>query len=156
MNTWAAIARFGGFGDNLIASSVLPGLKKKHGHVEVYAAKPMHCLFENNPYIDKFTVRENGDPIWGDGHSWQAWFADRAKDYAFFANLSHSCECTGVLMRILTPYWWPVSMRRKLCNRSYLEIVHDICEIPYDEIAPDFFPTEEEKAQAAETKAKVG
>ena len=153
---WAGIARFGSIGDNLIVSSVLPGLKKRYDFVEVISGKPMHVMFENNPYIDKLTVLEEGKPDWGDGHAWQAWFAERAKEYAFFANLSHSCEDTCVLMRAQTQYWWPAEMRRKLCHYAYLEVPHDVCGIPYDEIAPGFFPTDEELAQAADTSKHVG
>jgi ADP-heptose:LPS heptosyltransferase len=153
---WACVARQGGFGDNLIASTVLPGLKKRFDYVEVISGKPMHVMFENNPHIDKLTVLDKGFPDWGDGHTWQKWYVDRAKEYAFFANLSHSVECLGVLLRAQTAYWWPQDMRRQLCSKSYLELAHDICGLPYDEIAPDFYPTDEENAQAIETKAKVG
>ena len=153
---WACIARQGGFGDNLIASSVLPGLKKRYDMVEVISNDLMGCMFENNPYIDKLTILPKGFPDWGDGHSWQKWYHERSKEYAFFVNLSHSCEVAGVALRAQTAYWWPTSTRRKFFNRSYLEIAHDICEIPYDEIHPDFFPSDDEKVQARETKAKVG
>ena len=153
---WACIARMGGFGDNLIASTVLPGLKKRFDKVEVISGKPMHCMFENNPYIDKLTVLEPGFPAWGNGHEWQKWFYERGKEYDFFANLSHSCEVTGVLIKIQTPYYWSDKMRRQLCGKSYLEIAHDICDIPYEEIAPNFFPTSEETEKAEATKAKVG
>lgn len=155
-NSWACIARMGGLGDNLIASSVLPGLKKKYGHVEVISEAPFSAMFENNPHIDKLSIRPKGDPVWGDGHAWQAWFRSRAQEYAFFANLSHSCEVTGVALKVQTAYWWSDAMRRKLFGRSYLELVHDICGVPYEEIAPGFFPTDAEVDQALETKEKVG
>jgi len=153
---WACVARMGGFGDNLIASSVFPGLKKRYGNLEVITSPLMCSLYENNPHNDKLSVREDGDPPWGDGHSWQAWFASRAREYAFFVNLSHSVEATGVALKVQTQYWWPVEFRRKLFGRSYLELVHDICGIPYDEIAPQFFPTDAEVERARETKRKVG
>jgi ADP-heptose:LPS heptosyltransferase len=155
-NGWACIARMGGVGDNLIASSVLPGLKAKYGHVEVVTSEPQHVIFENNPYIDKLSVREQGDPGWGDGHSWQAWFQSRSKEYDFFANLSHSCETLRCFIKVQTPFWWPVEMRRKMANQSYLEAVHDICGVPYDQIAPNFFPTAAEADDVREAKAKVG
>lgn len=155
-NSWACIARFGGLGDNLIATSVFPGLKRRYGHLEVIGSKLYGAMYENNPYIDKLSIREDGDPAWGDGHSWQQWFSSRAKEYAFFANLSHSCEATGVFLRVQTPFWWPVEMRRKLASRSYLELVADICNIPYSESEVGFFPTDEEKAQVEDTKKKLG
>lgn len=153
---WACVARMGGIGDNIIASSVLPGLKKKFGRVEVITSKPCHVVFENNPYIDKLSVRDQGDPAWGDGHTWQAWFNSLSKNYEQFYHLSHSCETLGALIKVQTAFWWPEKMRRKMCGRSYLEIVHDICDIPYEEIAPNFFPTGEENTKARETKSKVG
>ena len=140
---WAAIFRGGGVGDNLIASSVLPGLRRKYGRVEVITNRPQHVVFANNPNIDKLSVRDAGDPGWGDGHSWQAWFASRSKEYDFFANLSHSCEALRALQRVQTAFWWPEEFRRKNCAQSYLETVHDICGVGYDEIAPNFFPTQE-------------
>jgi ADP-heptose:LPS heptosyltransferase len=154
---WACVARMGGFGDNIIASSVFPGLKKKYGLLEVIGAKPMHVMYENNPYIDKLTIMENGEPPWGNGHDWQNWFHKRSKEgYAAFFNLSHSCESLGVAMKIETKFWWSDAMRRQLMGKSYLELAHDICGLDYDCIAPNVFPTDEEKAQAIETKARVG
>src|SRR5512141_383475 len=117
---WACVARLGGLGDNIIASSVLPGLKKRYGHVEVMAARPAHVIFENNPYIDKLAVRDPGDPDWGNGHTWQQWFANRAKEYAFFANLSHSCETLGAFIKVQTAFWWRAEMRRLMSQKSYL------------------------------------
>ena len=155
-NSWACIARMGGFGDNLIASSVLPGLKKRFGHVEVISGKPMHEMFENNPYIDKLSALDAGQPEWKDGHSWQKWFHERSREYAFFANLSHSCEMLGVALKAQTAFWWSKQQRERMFGKSYLEHVHDICDIPYDEIAPNFFPTDAEVEQAVETKRKVG
>ena len=49
-------SRFGGIGDNLIASAVLPGLRAKYGRVEVITQHPQHVVFENNPYVDKLSV----------------------------------------------------------------------------------------------------
>ena len=154
---WACVSRPGGFGDCLIASSVFPGLKKRYDFLEVIASADMSAMYENNPYIDKLTIHERGFPGGEPGGiAWQQWYRDRSKEYAFFANLSHSCEITGVALPAMTQYWWSDRMRRSLFNRSYLEIVHDICDVPYDEIAPDFFPTDEEKEKAVETKAKIG
>lgn len=160
VSKWACVFRPAGFGDNIIASSVFNGLKRKYGHLEVIAAKPISALYENHPAIDKLTLLEPGMPQWGDGHQWQKWHTDRAKEYTngggAYYNLSHSCESLGVSMRIETKFWWNQEMRRKLMGRSYLELVHDICEIPYGEISPNVYPTQEEQQQAIATKAQVG
>jgi ADP-heptose:LPS heptosyltransferase len=53
-------------------------------------------------------------------------------------------------------FQWPDAARRKLAGRSYLEMAHDIVGIPYEEIAPNFFPTEEETAFANGIRKKLG
>lgn len=155
-STWACIARLGGVGDNIIASSVLPALREKYGHVEVIASKPQHVVFENNPHVDRLTVFEPGFPPWGDGNSWQGFWADRAREYAFFANLSHTVETLRALSPVQTAYHWPAAARRKLCGHSYLETAADICGVSYETLAPNFFPDDLEVECALETKKKIG
>jgi ADP-heptose:LPS heptosyltransferase len=149
--TWAGIARMGGCGDNLIASSVLPGLKKRFDHVEVITNRPWGVVFENNPHIDRLIYKDDGDitaldaAANGAAAAWQQWFVRRAKEYDFFQHLSHSCEMFLALFPPQTAFWWDIDARREFCNRSYLEVVHKICRVPYEEIAPGFFPTAEER-----------
>jgi ADP-heptose:LPS heptosyltransferase len=150
---WATICRYGGVGDNLVASSVLAGLKERYGHVEVLTQEPQHVVFQNNPHIDKLSVyKRNQIP----GQGWQEWHLIRSRESDFFANLSHSMETTLAFLPAQCQFQWPAEVRRKLANKSYLEMVHDICGISYDHIAPDFFPTEEEVTVANETKSKIG
>ena len=155
-NAWACVVRLGGVGDNLIASAVLPHLKRKYGHVEVIAADPQHVVFENNPNIDKLTMLPQGVPAWEDGHKWQEHWLARSHEYAFFANLSHTCENLLALTRVQTQYYWPASMRRKLCGQNYVEAVGDVCEVPHDQLEPGFFPTDAEAEAAQKTKTLVG
>ena len=152
--TWACIARFGGVGDNLIASAVLPGLRAKYGRVEVITQHPQHVTFENNPFVDKLSVHQKDDLP--EGADWQKWFVTRGKETAFFANLSHSLETLRALLPGQTQFYWSAEFRRKFCGQSYLETVADICGVPYDTLAPGFFPTDEEHAQAEAFKAKLG
>ncbi len=153
---WAAIARFGGIGDDLIASSVLPGLKAKWGHVEVITKKPWSVVFENNPNIDKLTNKDDADIPVITPDDWQKWFRVRAKEYDFFRNLSHSCEFRHALFPAMTEFDYGETERRKRFAGSYLESVHDICEIGYDPIGPQFFPTDDELSAARETQEKIG
>ena len=155
-NEWACVVRLGGVGDNLIASSVLASLKKKWGKLEVICAEPQHVVFENNPHIDKLTVKTQGDPPWENGLEWQKYWLARSREYAFFANLSHTCEVHRALTRAQTSYYWPASTRRKICGQSYLETVADVCEVPYEDIDPRFYPTDTEIEAALEVKKNVG
>jgi len=152
---WACVIRLGAIGDDLIATSILPLLAKDY-NVEVIAEDPQHVIFENNPYIAKLTVKKRGDLPEGQNNEWQNWFAARSKEYAKFIHLSHSCEDAIAFFPCQTKFWYPDSVRRRLCSGvSYLEYVHDIAEVPHV-FRPQFFPTEAERTKAQETKAKVG
>lgn len=156
MKGWAAICRMGGIGDNLIAASVLRPIKRLGYQVEVITAENehrAHTVFLNNPFIDKLTIKKDGDIPGGDLGT--AWFVSRAREYDLFAHLSHSCEVRHALQVVQTSFWWPQDYRRKLCAGSYLETVHDIANVPH-EFGPLFFPTDEEKDRAQEVRKKVG
>lgn len=149
-NRWACVARFGGVGDNLIAASVLRPLKKLGYMVEVLTtAKDTHTVYLNNPFIDKLSLKADGE-IPG-GSDWQKWFAARQGEFDLFVNLSHTCEYRHALFADQTQFWWPQDYRRKLCAGSYLETVHDVVGVPHM-FGPLFFPTEEEKERAAKTR----
>lgn len=151
---WAGVARFGGVGDNLITASVLRPLKRLGYNVEVITSdKDPHAVFLNNPFIDKLSIKKDGD-IPG-GKEGTAWFVSRAKEYDIFANLSHSCEVRHALFTDSTAFWWPEDYRRKLCAGSYLETVHDIVGVPH-EFGPLFFPTDDELLRAQTVKASIG
>ncbi len=152
---WAAVARLGGVGDNLIAASVCAPLKRMGYKVEVITSEPNHVVFHHNPHIDKLSVKRPGDIPEGEGNVWQKWHETRAAEYDVYAHLSHSCEARHALFQHMTPFWWPQDYRRKICAGSYLETVHDIAGVPY-EFGPLFYASEEEKERALAVKAKMG
>lgn len=154
MSKWATVVRYGGVGDNLIASSVLKGLKAKFGNVEVLTQEPQHVVFENNPFIDKLVVMKK-DQI--PKEAWAEWHYLRSKETDGFFHLSHSCETLTAYLPGQVQFTWPADARRKFAGRSYLEVVHDICGLDYDCISPNFYPTEEEHADAERVKKnKIG
>src|SRR5271156_894210 len=146
---WACVARLGGVGDNLIASSVLRPLKRLGYQTEVITSDHCHTVYLNNPFLDKLTVKSDGQ-IPG-GAEWQKWFVARGKEYELFAHLSHTCEKRHALFTDQTEFWWRPEYRRKLCAGSYLETVHDILGVPH-EFGPMFFPTLEEQGRAMKTR----
>lgn len=151
---WAAVARMGGIGDNLIAGSVLRPLKKLGYMTEMITAEPNHVLFQHNPFLDKLSVKKKGDIPEG-GEPWQEWFRGRANEYDIFANLSHSGETMHAFFPSQTQFWWRPEMRRRLAGGSYLESTHDIVGVPH-EFGPLYFASEEEQQRARVTKAKMG
>jgi len=151
---WAGIARMGGIGDNLVAASVLRPLKRAGFMTEVISQRPYHVVFENNPHLDRLMARDKDS--WPKDHGqWQLWFADRAKDYDLFANLSHTMEHMLAFFPGQTAFYWPAQFRRRLANRSYIEVAHDVLGMPY-EFGPLFFPTEAERECAIDTKRRIG
>jgi ADP-heptose:LPS heptosyltransferase len=154
MKRWAAICRFGGIGDNLIAASVARPLKRQGYMVEVITSDSNHAVFLNNPNIDKLAIKNVERELPGDQGEWQKYLASRAAEYDVFCHLSHSCEARHAVFRHMTEWWWPDDYRRKICAGSYLETVHDIAGVPY-EFGPLYYATEEEKQRAIETKHRI-
>ena len=151
---WAGISRFGGIGDNLIAASPARALHSKGLKVEMITGDPAWVVFENNPFIDKLSIKTKRE-IPDDMLGWQRWFAGRSDEYDTFANLSHSCESSLAFQTAQTQFWWPDHVRRRIADHNYLEFVHDICGAPH-EFGSLFFPTDAELQNSLETKMKVG
>ncbi len=151
---WVAVARLGSTGDNFLATSVLPLLKKQGYMVEVITQPPSHVVFENNPYIDKLTVKSKED-LPNNNSDWQRYWVGRSKEYDKFFHLSHSIESNLALHPDSTWFNWPDKARREKCGKSYLAETHDICDLPH-EFRPQFFPTEGELQDARRTKVKMG
>jgi FkbM family methyltransferase len=154
-NGWAAVARFGGIGDNLMACSAARALKRKGLKVEVITShEAAWQVFLHNPYIDKLSVKTKSE-MPSDMLAWQKWHRGRGDEYDVFANLSHSCEATLAFFPASTQFHWPAHVRRRLANKNYLEMVHDIAGCAYD-FGPLFYLNEDERDWIKETKAKVG
>jgi ADP-heptose:LPS heptosyltransferase len=151
--SWACVTRFGGIGDNLIVTTAFPALRAKYGHLEVITKTPMHVVFENNPYIDKLSVRKTDLPA-KDAAEYRAWLRDRAQESDFFMDLGQSCEWAHAQFNPQSSFDWSLKARRKRFGGSYLETVHDICDVPYEPMGAQFYPTDEEVARAQETRAE--
>lgn len=157
MQGWAAVARFGGMGDNLIAASVLAPLKRLGYAVEMITSESYHCVFLNNPNVDKLSVKSDKDVP--SGPEWVKWFVARGHEYmGGLWNLSHTVEKQHALFETDTNFWWPQDYRRKICGGSYLETAWDVVGLPhpYEYGKPLFFPTDEEKKRALKTKEEIG
>jgi len=151
---WAAICRFGGIGDNLMAASVLPLLARKYKGVEVYSEAPNAVIFENNPYISKLTLKKMETIPQTSASDVQRYFWDKATEYELFVNLSHSCENELALQWGQYQFQWSAQYRRQRCGKNYLEAVHDIVGVPhvFDKL---FFPTDDEIEKALLTKKNL-
>jgi FkbM family methyltransferase len=154
-NGWGGIARFGGIGDNLMACAAAYALKRKGLKVEMITShEAAWQVFLHNPNIDKLSVKTRSE-MPTDMGGWQKWFRGRAEEYDVFAHLSHTCEATLAYFPEMTQFHWPAHVRRRLANKSYLELVLDIAGCSYD-IGPLFYLHPSEYEEIMKTKAKVG
>lgn len=155
-NQWAAVCRFGGIGDNLVAASVCPGLVLQGNKVEFITSDHYGVILENNPWIDKLSICKDGDQPGDGGLEWQRWFERRSHEYkGGLYHLSHTIEMTLAFVRAQCQFWWSPEMRRKLAHKSYIDMAHEVCGVPLAP-APLFYPTPLERMRADETKAKMG
>jgi ADP-heptose:LPS heptosyltransferase len=152
---WCGVYRAAGIGDLLIVSSAVAQLAKNF-NVEVLCDAPYGTVWEHNPYVAKLTEIPK-DTLPKEHEQWRNWFRMRAREYEAFYDLSQTCEVTLALASGQVAFDWPASARRKLCGRSYLEWVHDVCELPYDfDPGPRFYASEAERADAQRVKGTVG
>jgi ADP-heptose:LPS heptosyltransferase len=152
---WAGVARMGGIGDNLVAASVLAPLKRAGYLTEMITQAPHHVVLENNPHVDRLIVKSQDDFKAYEGLAWQQWFENRGREFDLFANLSHSMEHLIALFPAQTAFYWPAHFRRKLCDHSYIEVVHDIFGMPH-EFGRLFWPTDDEVEDVAEKRRSFG
>jgi ADP-heptose:LPS heptosyltransferase len=156
MKRWAAVARFGGIGDNLVAGSVFPALKRMGYATEMITGEPNHVVYFNNPHIDRLTIKNvPRDLPQNDLLGWQKWIESRANEYDIFLHASHSMEGRHSIFPHMTQFWWPQDYRRKICAGSFLETAHDIIGVPY-EFAPLFYASDEEKEFSLRIKRQIG
>jgi len=146
------VVRYGGFGDALQASSILPWLKEDGYKVVFYLAPGAHEALMHDPHVDEFVVQDidaidNADlgEFWG--------YLEERCDR--FINLSESVERSLLTMPGHMAYKWPQRVRHKYFNVNYFEMIHDIAGVPMPS-RMRFYPTEEEVSWAKAEKERMG
>lgn len=138
------IVRYGGFGDMIQASSILPALKEDGWHVTVMTTPKGKSILEHDPHIDRFLLQDGNPhpdqvPNAELGDYWAVWQAK----FDRWINLSESVEGTLLAMPSRMNHRWPDDLRRKMLGVNYLEFTHQIAEVPLPP-RPEFYPTEAE------------
>lgn len=155
-NQWAAVCRFGGVGDNLIAAAALPGLVRQGNKIEFITSDHFGEVFAHNPWIDKLSICKEGDQP-GDGNiQWQTWFEKRSHEYiGGLYHLSHTVEGTLAFFPSQTAFWWRPEVRRVMARTSYIDMAQFVTGSgPWH--APLFYASAVENARARDTKKKMG
>jgi ADP-heptose:LPS heptosyltransferase/predicted SAM-dependent methyltransferase len=139
------VVRFGGFGDMIQASNILPELKRQGYHVTFMATPKGQDILQHDPHIDDWLIVDDDQvPNQELGEFWTA----QARRFTRFINLSESVEGTLLAMPGRANHMWPHAVRHMELNRNYLEWTAQLAELPcYSEAK--FYPSLHEQAVAA-------
>jgi len=136
-----AIVRYGGAGDMIQASSILPELKSDGYHITLYTNGYGYEPIKHDPHIDEIIVQSKEQVP---NHELGAFWAVIRKKYDKFINLSESVETTLLCDPHRPMHKWPTKARDMvLHDHNYLEITHAIAEVPF-RIHAKFYATPNE------------
>lgn len=147
-----AVVRYGAFGDLLMASSILPGLKAQGYHITLYTVPRGYEVVSNDPHIDRVVLQ---DPDQVPNPALGAFFAYLQTKYDKFINLCESVEGTFLALPDRIPAKWPHALRHQMMNGNYIDFHHDLAEIPRG-AAQRFYPTADEREWAKRERSKIG
>lgn len=137
------VVRYGGIGDMIMASSILPQLKEQGYHVTLMTTPRGKEVVQADPHIDAFMVQDT-DQV---PNSWLAeyWYVWEKK-FDRFINLSESVEANLLPLAGSSRHRWPAAMRAEFLDENYLEFTHKLAELPYQP-RPRFYAAEDELAR---------
>jgi ADP-heptose:LPS heptosyltransferase/predicted SAM-dependent methyltransferase len=139
------VVRYGGFGDQIQASNILPELKRQGYHVTFMTTPKGQDILREDPHIDAWIIQDDNQvPNFELGAYFEAWEARFDK----WTNLCESVEGTLLAMPGRANHLWPTNLRRKVMGRNYLEFTAELAELPYRSEA-SFYATQEEREKVA-------
>lgn len=148
----ALVIRYGGIGDMIQASSILPRLKEQGYHVTFNTTPSGHEILQNDPNIDEFLLQDTDQvPNEELGPYWES----MKRRFDKFVNLSESVEGSLLAIPGRTLHFWSKEARHKACNHNYMEMEHLIADVP-EKFEPHFYPTPEEREWAMRERARIG
>lgn len=147
-----AVVRYGGLGDMIQMSSILPALKEQGYHITIYTTPSGQAVVKHDPHIDDWYIT---DPNQVPNHHLSNFWAWEEKKYDKWVNLSESVEGTFLALPGRTSFLWPHEVRHKHLNGNYFEFTHDMAGVPMPP-KPMFYATQDEKAWAKKERARLG
>jgi ADP-heptose:LPS heptosyltransferase len=148
----AGVVRYGGFGDVIQASSLLPLLKAQGYHLTFYTVPAGFEILKHDPHIDRFIVQDK-DQV--PGTQLLEFFDYTAKKYDKFINLCESVEATWLALPGRSNHGWNKTVKAKYMNTNYLEFTHELADLPYKP-SQKFYPAADETAWARRERNKMG
>lgn len=148
------VIRYGGIGDIILMSSILPGLKAQGWHVTVNTHGMGQDILRHDPNIDDWLIQDKDQvPNPELGTYWGALGRDR---YDRVINLCESLERNFLARPGDVAHSWPDAVRRShMGGTNYMAFVHDMAGVPH-EWAPRFYPTAEEMEGARALRDRPG
>lgn len=140
----ACVVRYGGFGDMLQASNVLPLLREEGFHVTVMTTPKGKDILQGDPHVDDWFIQDDNQVP---NHLLPEFWAHHAKRFDRFVQLSESVEGTLLAMPGRANHAWPWAVRHKHLNQNYLEFTSELAGVVYESRAR-FYPTEDEVKEA--------
>jgi len=147
-----AVVRYGGFGDLIQASSILPGLKREGYHITFYTTPSGRNILKNDPHIDSFFV-QGKDQV--PNNELPLFWNKQAEKYDKFINLSESVEGTFLAIPGRSQHTWPYKLRNEMLNKNYLEFAHLMADVPFKD-EQRFYPSKDELKCAQKQKDELG
>lgn len=146
------LVRYGGFGDMLQASGVLPALRRAGFHITVMTTPAGQDILRHDPHIDAWIIQDK-DQV--PNHQLHAYWEQWAPRFDRFVNFSESVEGTLLALPGRANHGWPASVRRVMLGRvNYGEFTAALAQVPYRSEAR-FYASAEEIAWAREYRAAI-
>jgi ADP-heptose:LPS heptosyltransferase/predicted SAM-dependent methyltransferase len=125
----AAIVRPGNFGDAIWAVSIARQLKLEGYHVTAYVEAFGEEVLRHEPDIDRVICMNRAavpETEWG--KMWES----ETKRYDRWINLTQTVEVQLLSVPGSLNYHFPDATRRSICNRNYVEFMHEVAGVPYE------------------------
>jgi FkbM family methyltransferase len=132
------------YGDAILASSVLPGLREQGYHVTVYCDGAGEEILRGDPNVDRMLWQPRQENTLGDIADW--FVSDRAK-YDRAVNLMEVLARNSIAWGPDVRFVWPDAARRAIFSWNYDELAHLVADVPHVP-AQRFYPSAEEIAWA--------
>jgi ADP-heptose:LPS heptosyltransferase/predicted SAM-dependent methyltransferase len=142
----ACVVRYGGFGDMIQATNILPALRRQGYRVTVMTTPKGQDIIKEDPNVNDWYIQDN-DQV--PNHMLSDFWDYQSKKFDKFINLSESVEGTLLAMPGRANHMWPHEVRHKYLNLNYLEFTAELAGVPYKSEAR-FYPTIAENITAGE------
>lgn len=148
------VIRYGAIGDQIMAASILPQLKKQGYYITYNTAPNGHEILKHDPNVDEWFIQQKDFvPNQQLGPYWAALTYENRWDKII--NLCESIEGSYLTLPGRLQHQYSDETRRKIFSHTnYLEHTHNIADVPH-EFSPKFFPSISEISWAKKQRAQI-